>query len=202
MVGHFTEIFGIPADSDLAGFGATLEGAAGCERVYYGVELNDPSISIFVICWADRAANDAYNANETTKEFIRVFAETLEAHPAKDKIFHSYLESSDHPADIFTAPVTEVALCTVKADADAKLFEELFGKYNVEKNRNGELGSWGKDTRNEKRYVITNARQSAEESNAASAAIMETPEGQVMTNMMVKLEFKHTSLKIIERPGQ
>ncbi len=112
--------------------------------------------------WADRVANDAYNANETTKEFIRVFAETLEAHPAKDKIFHSYLESSDHPADIFTAPVTEVALCTVKPDADAKLFEELFGKYNVEKNRNGELGSWGKDTRNEKRYVITNARQSAE----------------------------------------
>lgn len=112
--------------------------------------------------WADKAANDAYNSNETTKAFVQNFSQTLEAHPQKDKIFHSYLESSEHPVDIFTAPVTEVALCTIKADADAKQFEELFGKYNVEKNRNGELGSWGKDTRNEKRYVITNARQSTE----------------------------------------
>ena len=112
--------------------------------------------------WTDKAANDAYNSNETTKEFIKNLTAFLEAHPQKDKIFHSYLESSEHPADIFTAPFTEVALCTVKPDADAKLFEELFGKYNMEKNRNGELGSWGKDTRNEKRYVITNARQSTE----------------------------------------
>lgn len=112
--------------------------------------------------WADKAANDAYAANETTKEFIRAFAQFLEDHPNKDKFFHSYLESSEHPADIFAAPFTEVSLCTIKPDADAKLFEELFEKYNVEKNRNGELGSWGKDTRNEKRYIITNARQSLE----------------------------------------
>ena len=30
---------------------------------------------------------------------------------------------------------------------------------------------------------------------------METPEGQVMVNMMEKNEFKHTSLKIFGRPS-
>jgi len=200
MAGQLTEIFGIPANADLAGFGASLNGVVGIVRMYYGVAIDDPSLAIFVVCWESRAANEAYNANESTKEFIRTFSESLEAHPEKEKIFHSYLESSDHPADIFTSPVTEVALCTVKPDADAKQFEELFGTYNKEKNQNGDLGSWGKDTRHQQRYVITVARQSEEETKTASAAAIETPSGQVMSNMMEKYEFKHVSFGIVEKP--
>ena len=111
--------------------------------------------------WESQEHVDRYLAKEDSKAFHDVVA-AAQAHPTKgDLTVFAFMESADTKEELYTSPVTEIAVCKLHPDFNAEEFENRFDSFRDSHSNN--KGQWGRLAgTNGGQYVVVLPWQSVE----------------------------------------